>query len=359
MTGTRSDPRGRALGSLLGLAIGDCLGAALEGKPPPSVPVRDLIYDPTIWTDDTQQALVLAESTVRHGRPDPVWVADRFLEMKEAGVHRGTGSGFRSAVTRFSETGDWRTSGRTDRVGNGAAMRIAPTAVACAATDPEEFWKQVVAVSLTTHRELCSIAGALAVAWTAARLSRSDSYPLRAEEGIECLRELADWLGTREAWLAEELPAKWGGPVSAHHGGPHAFSAALRDLAERNPATLKAALDRIAHNASQTLGKQVYAGNGFVLASVVTAVYVALTSQAGFEETLVTAVNLGGDVDTIGAMVGGMVGAATDPEDIPEPWLRFPGADGVRMWGEALAGERSVESLPDLLRLEQHLSALR
>ena len=354
-----TNPREQAVGSLLGLAAGDCLGAALESRPPPPEPVRDLIYDPTTWTDDTQQALVLAEATLRLGRPDPEWVARRFVEMAVDGLHYRTGSGFRSAVERFEIEGDWRSSGRTDRVGNGAAMRIAPSAVATAAADPDEFWKQLVQVSLVTHRELCSIAGALAVGWVAARFSRVESYPLVRRQAFELLRELGGWLAERERWMAEDLPAEWGGPVAADGGDQHAFSAALLALAGSPPATLDDGLERIAADASEHLGQPLYAGSGYVLASVVTAVYVALTSDSSFEDTLVTAVNLGGDTDTIGAMVGGMVGAATGPHAIPERWLRFPGADEARAWGEALAGLRDPDGLPDLIELEQRLSRLR
>ncbi len=53
----------RALGVLMGLALGDALGAPLEGGPPPTVPVRDLAPGSTC-TDDTLQALALARSLV-------------------------------------------------------------------------------------------------------------------------------------------------------------------------------------------------------------------------------------------------------------------------------------------------------
>jgi ADP-ribosylglycohydrolase len=348
MTG---NPRERATGSLLGLAVGDCLGAALEGRPPPPEPVRDLIHDPTVWTDDTQQALVLAEATIRLGGPNPEWVANRFAEMNERGLHRRTGSGFRSAVERVGLEGDWRLSGRDDRVGNGAAMRIAPTAVACAAVDPDGYWKRLVQVSLVTHRELCSIAGALAVGWVAACQDRGDAFRL--------LGELGEWLRERETWMAQDLPFEWGGPVAPAGGDPHAVSAALLSLAGDPPADFEDGLERIASNASAHLGKPLYAGSGYVLASVVTAVYVAVTSDGNFEETLVRAVNLGGDTDTIGAMVGGMVGATTGPDVIPDRWLRFPGAEEVRAWGEALGGRRSTDGLPDLIEVEQRLSEFR
>jgi len=90
--------------SLQALAIGDCLGAGVEGWSAESIAdayptgVRTFRYDPMVWTDDTQQALTLIEATARFGYPDPMWVGDRWVEMAERRIHRGTGRGFRASV---------------------------------------------------------------------------------------------------------------------------------------------------------------------------------------------------------------------------------------------------------------------
>ena len=67
--------RDRACGCLLGLAIGDALGATLEFRARDTLPVvRDLIgggpFDlkPGEWTDDTSMALCLADSLIACGR---------------------------------------------------------------------------------------------------------------------------------------------------------------------------------------------------------------------------------------------------------------------------------------------------
>ena len=54
------DLEARVRGSLLGLALGDALGARHEGGPPGATLVvgRDLLR----WTDDTEMALGLAQS---------------------------------------------------------------------------------------------------------------------------------------------------------------------------------------------------------------------------------------------------------------------------------------------------------
>ncbi len=44
-------------------------------------------------------------------------------------------------------------------------------------------------------------------------------------------------------------------------------------------------------------------------------------TTTGFEEALVTAVNLGGDADTVGACIGALAGARYGSGAIPERWL--------------------------------------
>ena len=64
----------RFRGTLIGLAVGDALGAAIEFRPPGSFPpvigCRDGGFHnlkPGQWTDDTSMALVLADSIALAG----------------------------------------------------------------------------------------------------------------------------------------------------------------------------------------------------------------------------------------------------------------------------------------------------
>ena len=72
-------PSSRARGCLLGLAIGDALGATLEFSARDSMPeVVDLVgggpfhLEPGQWTDDTAMALALGESLLHSQALDPV-----------------------------------------------------------------------------------------------------------------------------------------------------------------------------------------------------------------------------------------------------------------------------------------------
>ena len=59
--------------------------------------------------------------------------------------------------------------------------------------------------------------------------------------------------------------------------------------------------------------------SGYVLATLEVAVW-ALCSALGFEEALVTVVNLGGDADTTGAVAGGLLGAHYGRGAVPSRW---------------------------------------
>jgi ADP-ribosylglycohydrolase len=77
----------RARGALLGLAVGDALGAPLEFSSPATASaaaVRGLEmtvggpWEPGEWTDDTAMALCLAESIIERGLLDLDDLARRY-----------------------------------------------------------------------------------------------------------------------------------------------------------------------------------------------------------------------------------------------------------------------------------------
>ena len=72
--------------------------------------------------------------------------------------------------------------------------------------------------------------------------------------------------------------------------------------------------------------------SGYVVDALEAAVW-SLVNSASFEETLLKAVNLGDDTDTVGAIAGGLAGLYYGYDAIPEDWL---GALQRREWIEGL-----------------------
>ena len=133
----------RHRGTLIGLAIGDALGAAVEFQSPGSFkPVTGYRdggphgLDAGEWTDDTSMALALADSIATAGW-DLNDQADRYVQWWKTGKYSVNGRCFdigittRSALSNFTANKNALTSGdRSDRAsGNGSIMRLAPVPI--------------------------------------------------------------------------------------------------------------------------------------------------------------------------------------------------------------------------------------
>lgn len=183
-------------------------------------------------------------------------------------------------------------------------------------------------------------------------LARESAYPLPRDRARALLRELIAWLSERESWLEREYPQ-----LAPYAGERDDVSMLLSTIDQCWGSPWPELELAICDFASQRLGRIAYASEGYVLSSVITAIATVLRSEESFEETVIEAVSLGGDADTLAAMVGGMAGAAAGLEAIPERWRCFAGHDELIVWGSALAGEPTadLEQLPDLVTLEQRL----
>ena len=158
----------RQRGTLLGLAIGDALGAAIEFRPPGSFPKVTGYRGggphglaPGEWTDDSSMALALAGSIAGAG-----WnlndQARRYLAWWQKGEYSVNDRCFdigittQSALRRFEKTGNAKTSGDTSEraSGNGSIMRLAPVPIRYAhlfLDDLEELVAYLIESSRVTH----------------------------------------------------------------------------------------------------------------------------------------------------------------------------------------------------------------
>ena len=158
----------RQRGMLLGLAIGDALGAAVEFQPPGSFPPVTSYraggphgFGPGEWTDDTSMALALADSIAEAG-----WDLDdqarRYVAWWKTGAYSVNGRCFDIGITtsgalaRYRENGNARQSGdRSSRAsGNGSIMRLAPVPIGFHRHFPDQIdtlIERAVESSLPTH----------------------------------------------------------------------------------------------------------------------------------------------------------------------------------------------------------------
>ena len=98
---------------------------------------------------------------------------------------------------------------------------------------------------------------------------------------------------------------------------------------------------------------------GFPPACIPTCLYLLLVTDS-FEEAVTEVVNLGGDADTAGAILGAMAGAYYGADAIPQRWLDgLRNRDGIEARAIALA-QRSAAGLhiPDLIATEHMLTRM-
>ncbi|MBW1809930.1 MAG: ADP-ribosylglycohydrolase family protein [Deltaproteobacteria bacterium] len=269
-------------GSLLGLALGDAIGAPLEGGP-----VEHFVWGligktrkgELRWTDDTQMSLDLAEGLVAKGGVDPDDLAQRFA--KGYRWSRGYGPGAAKLLKRISKGADWREANRSifpdGSYGNGGAMRVAPVGLFYSAR-PEQLVKAARQSARVTHAHPLGIEGAVLVAAaTAKAVTSKDPGQILQAAAEHCeLDPFVQRLAIARAWLdSGQVPP-------------------TKDV-------------------SQQLGNGIAAAR-----SCVTAVYIAAQFLGeSFVEMQGFVAACGGDVDTIGAMAGAIWGAANGAATLP------------------------------------------
>ena len=311
------------LGCLAGLAIGDALGYPVEGwthdkieahfgritgfvEPPIDPPDRWRL--PGLHSDDTQQALVVAEALIEEGWADPDLICQKFLELAEGpehlslGAHRGAGRNFRYTVQSLRNGAGWNRGSRPT-AGVGASMRAAPVGIAMG-IDDASVRTNTALQSLTTHNDPRAVASACMVAHVVGQLVWMPPDPLRPDP---FLKEEVDFLRRAEAWLLEAH-----GRHLARESRPilHHMSSALEGIIGHIEEPPDAVLPGIAERASELAGYVIeHPCRGFAPAGVVSAVYFFLHFSGDFERALTEAINWGGDTDTVGAILGAFCGA--------------------------------------------------
>lgn len=267
-------PYQNVAGTLLGLAVGDALGAPLEGLPPPEKTVTDMgcggIHDIARgeFTDDTLQAVGLARSLVCCRGFSPEDFLHRLIaDFDRAPQYYGPTSrlvfslikdGFspeEAARLAHARNGGSRT--------NGSVMRGPPLGIFYA---PAHVREPSLACSALTHHDPvageCSAFVNLMISEMCRGTSKVRAF-CRALDRCEDA-EVLERVGNFHAWpLDPSLDA-----VLATHCAVAVFM-----------------------------------------------------SADSFEKTVVRAVNLGGDADTIGAIAGALAGACYGFSAVPHRWL--------------------------------------
>ena len=296
----------RFAGLLLGTAVGDALGLPAEGLSRDRIgrkwqgPWRHrLLFGRGMCSDDTEHTLFVAQALLSHPQ-DPA-AFQRCLAWKLRlwllGVPAGIGLATLRAILKLWVGFPPHRSG-VFSAGNGPAMRSAIIG-AFFADDLAKRREFVAAATCITHTDPKAQTAAMAVAEAAA-------WEARGSKPVENLLQKLP-LGTGRQ-LASPMPKTHGGPVAR----------SLRRLFRRIPGLRNGV-------------------SGYSYHSVPVALYAWLRHPANFSAALESALNCGGDTDTVGAIVGALAGASCGERGIPAEWLT-----GIGEWPRSCALMRRV-----------------
>ncbi|MDH5623604.1 MAG: ADP-ribosylglycohydrolase family protein [Candidatus Bathyarchaeota archaeon] len=275
--------RSKFVGSLIGSAVGDALGSSFEGLWSSEAKIERFSGS---WTDDTHMMIGVAESLIANKGFDGSHMAQIFIKNYEREPWRGYASG-PPRVFRWIKLGvAWNEAAKrlfsgAGSYGNGAAMRVAPVGVFYH-KNLEQLRSVAYNQSRITHAHELGMEGATIQACAVALAVTAD--PSSELDSHRFLRKLKDF--TPNELYKRKLERAW------------------ELLGEKNKVKV-----------ARELGNGVEAYN-----SVLTAIYCFLRNWVSFEDSVLYAVSLGGDTDTIGAMTGAISGAFHGVEAIPERW---------------------------------------
>lgn len=292
----------RAIGAIIGSAVGDALGSQYEFGP-----AHPDAFEPTFgrstfghgvgeWTDDTQMAMPILEELARGASLNDATALGRILTTWERWRHdaKDVGSQTRAVLDAL---GDDLTEGggraaaqaiherRGYSGGNGSLMRTGPVALGYLKDGREADLADAAGrIAQLTHWELDNVDAVVLWCLAIRHAIRTGTFDLRAGLGFVPEGDRHDrWSGLIDrATTAEVHP---------------------RDFRENNGRVVVAFLGAAA----------------------------AITGATDYRSAITRAIQGGGDTDTVGAITGALAGALYGVSGIPLSWQRkvhgWPGYD--------------------------------
>lgn len=301
-----SAQRDRAIGTFLGLAVGDALGQPVEFMYRDTYTVTDMMdggqwnLRAGDWTDDTSMAICLAESLLADPQLNERDLMERFVRWRDLGENRvhptffDIGNDTDRAISAFlSDPQRHPVAPASDNpksgAGNGCIMRLAPV--------------------LTRWYHQPNTATDIAI-----RQSRTTHFSDQATQSAALMTEVC---------------------VEAIQSGDRNRTFAKRT--STNPSVAK-----IARGDWKRKSRASIESSGYVIHSLEAALWCVFHHDS-FEAAVLAAVNLGHDTDTVGAITGQIAGALWGASGIPEKWrMQLAQRERLEALAVALADNVSV-----------------
>ena len=282
---------------IIGLAVGDALGVPAEFKSRDELsryPIVDMIGDGTYnmpagtWSDDTSMTLATMDSILITKTIDANDMATKFLDWFRNAEYTANNETFDigrttlQALAKFElQLDDASNCGGSNEYdnGNGSLMRILPIAYYIyynGITDNQEIYNLVKQVSSITHAHEISVLGCYIYV-------RYILLLLDGKDKIQAYKEL------------QKIDYKMFSDYSLNK-----YSRILRDNI-------------------QDADEDNISSSGYVVSTLEATMWLFLNSN-DYNTTILKAVNLGEDTDTVAACVGGLLGIYYGIESIRDSW---------------------------------------
>jgi len=294
--------RSRCKAVLLGVAVGDALGAPVEFMTPGEIVAKYgrlnemvgggwLRLKPGQVTDDTEMTLCLARGIVNSNGWDLRAIAGEFaLWLKSRPID--VGDTCRRGIRNFILKGELETPPNQWDAGNGALMRMTPLAL-CTLGNDELLQRYSLQQGHLTHNHPLSDAACITY-------GRMTQLALLGAEKSRLRRETERLVAAYPTFRFDPYPGL---------------------------------------------------ATGYVVDTLQTVFHHFFRSRS-FEECIVATVNQGGDADTTGAIAGGLAGAYYGREEIPRRWLKK--LDGRYLAELESLASRLVDRSPHLNKINSN-----
>jgi ADP-ribosylglycohydrolase len=297
----------RAKVALEGLSVADAFGEQLLHAGPHT---RALMLNDRavpegrtwMWTDDTIMSLSIVENLAAHGGIECTSLAKAFGDRYNADAGRGYGRGAHQVLDAIWHGLPYEAAARLlfdgqGSMGNGGGMRSAPIG-AYFMDDLDAVVEHARRSAAPTHAHPEGIAGAIAVAIAAARVFAGERDPRALLEAV-IERTPA---GETRSRIVRAIPM-----LGTSVADPRDASATV--IAGRaEPLTVATELGN---------GAQVISSD-----TIPFSLWCAATHLDDYSGALWACGDVGGDIDTTCAIVGGIIVGAVGLEGIPTPWRK-------------------------------------
>jgi poly(ADP-ribose) glycohydrolase ARH3 len=280
-------------GALIGSALGDAIGELAFRYAARDRLLKELGNRNELrYTDDTAMAIGLSESILEaNGTIESEKLGKTFHRNFNEEPYRGYGSGPPTIFRTAENTGENYVSiaqnlfGGQGSYGNGASMRITPLGIFF--YDSDNLYAIAQKSAIVTHSHKLGIDGAAILAKLISVIMKKNPAEYSIENNHDkILEDLIDFAKTRE------------------------YKSRLEKI--RNLLYSKSSIG----DGERELGSNVLA-----ITSVPVSIYAFLKNPNNFKDSLLDAVLVSRDRDTVGAMLGGLLGGYLGIEQIPKEWI--------------------------------------